>query len=196
MHAARFDSTTVWLPVLHLRNAVSFQYLAQTNLIRGTMSKLNVYQRIHAVMNEIGTIEKRGRNDFHKYDYATEADYVHALRPLLQKHGLVVIPRILSSELGAADEKGNILTSIRVKFTLVNIDNPSEIAECVVIGQGQDKGDKGSYKAMTGAKKYWAALTFMVATGDDPENNDGSESSTRRQVDKKIKSKPASSDDF
>lgn len=148
------------------------------------MKKLNVYQRIHAVMNEIETIAKRGRNDFHKYDYATEADYVHALRPLLKKHGLVVIPKVGTPSL-QRDEKGNFLATAEVTFTIINIDNPSDVAVATVVGQGSDKGDKAVYKLMTGAKKYFAALTFFVATGDDPEN-DG-ETSNRRSVEKKNK---------
>lgn len=127
----------------------------------------NVYQRIHAVMNEMSTIAKNGRNDFHKYDYATEADYVHALRPLLQKHGLVIIPHLMSAPM---IQDG--ITHLAMKFTIVNVDKPEERVESIIPAQGQDKGDKGVYKALTGAKKYFAALTFMVATGDDPEKDD------------------------
>lgn len=138
-------------------------------------SNQNVHQRIHSVMTEMKKIQKNGRNDFHKYDYATEADYVEALRPLLEEHGLSVTPELVGEpSIKCIDEdKGNYLTTIRVRFTLTNIDNPEEQVECVVPGQGADKGDKGVYKALTGAKKYWAALTFMVATGDDPERDEG-----------------------
>ena len=36
-------------------------------------------------------------------------------------------------------------------------------------GDGADTGDKGIYKAMTGAEKYFLMKTFLVSTGDDPE---------------------------
>jgi hypothetical protein len=132
------------------------------------MNTKNVYQRIHAVMTEIGTIAKNGTNTFHKYKYASEADYVQALRPLLSKHGLVVIPNIYSEGLQI---NGDITTAV-VQFNIVNVDDPKDFVQTSVLGQGQDKGDKGVYKLMTGAKKYFAALTFMVATGDDPEKDD------------------------
>jgi hypothetical protein len=151
---------------------------------------LNVYQRIHAVMRDMETIKKRGRNDFHKYDYATEADFVHALRPLLDKHRLVVVPQLSADPVhSAADEKGNVVSSIIMKFWIVNIDDPKDQACVVVPAQGQDKGDKALYKAMTGAKKYFAALTFMVATGDDPEKPGPDEQTNRRGV----KSRPRTS---
>lgn len=136
----------------------------------------NVYQRIHAVMTEIETIAKTGRNTFHKYDYATEADYVKALRPLFNTHGLVVIPNVMPESVRvivAGEKADNFLTTAVMRFTIVNIDKPEEKVEASVIGQGQDKGDKGAYKLMTGAKKYFAALTFMVATGDDSEKTEG-----------------------
>jgi hypothetical protein len=158
-------------------------------------NKLNVYQRIHLVMNGIETIKKRGRNDFHKYDYATEADFVHALRPLLKEAGLVIIPKVGEVKTTEPDEKGNVIATAHVDFMIVNIDHPSDVVVVSVVGQGQDKGDKAVYKLMTGAKKYFAALTFMVATGDDPENDNGE---ARRQLAPK-KSKPAvasNQDDF
>lgn len=139
------------------------------------MSELNVYQRIHAVSNEIGTVGKDGRNDFHKYDYATEASFVHALRPLLYKHGLVIVPSAAS-----IPQVQDGITHLTMKFTIVNIDKPDEKVDMIIPGQGQDKGDKGIYKALTGAKKYFIALAFMVATGDDPEKEDRKDRSTEK----------------
>jgi hypothetical protein len=138
----------------------------------------NVYQRIHAVMAEIGTITKTGVNNFHNYKYVKESDYVEALRPLLIKHGLAVIP-----SLADVPKREGDITSLVMKFTIVNIDNPTEKVEAVIPSSGQDKGDKGVYKAITGAKKYFFANTFAIATGDDPEN-DGSDKA-RVKVEKK-----------
>lgn len=132
-----------------------------------TGSEKNVFQRMHAVANEIGTVEKNGRNTFHNYDYATEASFVHALRPLLYKHGLVIIPSI-----AAPPTVDNGITTVSMRFTVINIDKPEEKVDMIIPAQGQDKGDKGVYKALTGAKKYFIALAFMVPTGDDPEKED------------------------
>src|SRR4029077_15026588 len=38
-----------------------------------------------------------------------------------------------------------------------------------VAGEGLDSGDKAPYKAMTGALKYALLQSFLLATGDDPE---------------------------
>jgi len=42
-------------------------------------------------------------------------------------------------------------------------------------GYGDDAGDKGIYKAYTGAEKYALMKQFLVATGDDPEGDTGTD---------------------
>lgn len=157
----------------------------------------NVYQRISNVMNEIGTIAKKGKNTFQNYEYATEADYVHAVRPLLIKYGLVVVP--LQSQVNAVQEPqrlegeklGQKLTTVTITYKIVNIHNPDDYVNVMVTGQGSDNGDKGIYKAITGAKKYMLANTFMIATGDDPEKSAKKGKSTS-----KAKLSKVSNDDF
>ena len=40
-------------------------------------------------------------------------------------------------------------------------------------GEGADTGDKAPYKAMTGALKYALLQSFLLASGDDPEDERG-----------------------
>ena len=42
-----------------------------------------------------------------------------------------------------------------------------------VAGEGADTGDKAPYKAMTGALKYALLQSFLLASGDDPEEERG-----------------------
>jgi hypothetical protein len=44
-----------------------------------------------------------------------------------------------------------------------------EILSVPSYGEGRDSGDKAPYKALTGALKYALIQTFLIATGDDPE---------------------------
>lgn len=126
---------------------------------------MNVYQRISAVMKEVKYIQKNGYNAFHKYKYASEADYIESLRPSLLKHGLIILP--MSQKVSVQGE----LTTVEMEFKIVNVDDPTDFVVVPGVGQGMDKGDKGSYKATTGAKKYMLSLTFLVETGDDPEGD-------------------------
>lgn len=128
-------------------------------------------KKILAIQKEISYVAKNGKNDFQNYEYATERDFVTTLKPLLEKHGVIVIPEIAAppSIMESGKDGKSKLTTILMKFKLVNVDDPTDYYQALVGGQGQDAGDKGIYKAITGAKKYFIANTFMIPTGDDPE---------------------------
>jgi hypothetical protein len=139
--------------------------------MKNDTKKTGLAKKILAIQSEIQSVAKNGRNDFQNYDYATERDLVSTLKPLLEKHGVIVIPEIAAPptiEPSGKDGKSR-LTTILMKFKLVNVDDPEDYYQALVGGQGQDAGDKGIYKAITGAKKYFISNTFMVPLGDDPE---------------------------
>ena len=140
--------------------------MAEQKEVKNALAK-----KMLAIQKEIKSVAKNGRNDFQNYDYATERDFVTTLKPLLEKHGVIVIPEIAAPPTiqdSGKDGKSK-LTTILMKFKLVNSDDPTDFFQVLVGGQGQDAGDKGIYKAITGAKKYFMATTFMIPTGDDPE---------------------------
>jgi hypothetical protein len=119
------------------------------------------------VMRDVGYVQKAGHNDFQNYKYATEADAIGALRPAMIKHGLCMIPSVESVE---QDEWGN--TNVLMHYRI--LDEEGNFLSFRAAGSGNDKnskgvGDKGIYKALTGASKYALLKTFMMETGDDPE---------------------------
>lgn len=132
--------------------------------------KFTLAQRILSVQHEVRTVEKLGLNDFHRYKYAKEEDFLDAVKPLLEKHGITVIASCVKRE---RSEAGNI-TTVKMKFTLIAADT-SEEKDVYFYGDGQDEsktgkpGDKGVYKAMTGAKKYFLSSVFLIPTTDDAE---------------------------
>ena len=127
----------------------------------------NISRKIIAVMRDVGYVQKAGHNDFQNYKYATEADAIAALRPAMIKHGLCMIPSVESVE---QDEWGN--TNVLMHYRI--LDEDGNFLSFRAAGSGNDKnskgvGDKGIYKALTGASKYALLKTFMMETGDDPE---------------------------
>ena len=118
-------------------------------------------------MRDVGYVQKAGHNYFQNYKYATEADAIAALRPAMIKHGLCMIPSVESVE---QDEWGN--TNVLMHYRI--LDEEGNFLSFRAAGYGNDKnskgvGDKGIYKALTGASKYALLKTFMMETGDDPE---------------------------
>lgn len=128
------------------------------------MTVKNIGKKMLAVMSEVGKVGKDKTNSFHKYDYASDEAVVGAIRDSIIKNGLVVIPNQASCRVDGE------LTTLEVKYTIVDVDS-GEIIESTAYGQGQDKGDKGVYKAATGAEKYFLLKTFLIATGDDAEKD-------------------------
>jgi hypothetical protein len=125
--------------------------------------------KMAAILGEVSRIPKSGRNKFQNYDYATEGDALDAIRPLLSKHNIAVFFDCVE-----VNDLENGRTRVRVQIELVCGDS-GESRSSFAFGEARDvdsKGntmDKGIYKAITGAMKYWMFKTFMISTGDDPE---------------------------
>lgn len=137
----------------------------------------SLVSKLAAIMALVERIPKRGRNEFHKYDYATEADIAATVRQELAARHVMLIPSIVGEERVSVGEKGSWLTILHMEMEFVD----GETGESIIKpwrGYGTDKEDKGGYKAMTGAEKHFLLKTFLMPTGDDPEA-DGAKASKR-----------------
>ena len=134
------------------------------------MSESSLIKKLAAVMKAVERIPKHGRNTFHNYDYATEADIVAAVRTELANRNVMCLPAIVNREREPVGEKGSVLTHLDMTFTFVDGDS-GEREMCPWLGAGTDKEDKGAYKAMTGGEKYFLLKTFLIPTGDDPDQD-------------------------
>lgn len=142
----------------------------------------NIHKKILEVMKATGIVEKKGHNAFQNYDYATEPDIIAELRDKLIEQGLVIIPSVTDTtheryEVEGKDgsRRNETLTSVTILYTIFDSESDERL-EIYAIGQGTDGGDKGVYKAITGANKYFLMKTFMLPTGDDPEKDSNDKS--------------------
>lgn len=128
-----------------------------------------LYQKINACMSEIRRVAKNGRNDFHRYDYATESDILETVRPIMVKHNLHIGFDVTDVRENHKNEK-QIITVALMVVTVTDCETGySEKHQWA--GSGEDSGDKGLYKAMTGGQKYFLMKFFSIPTGDDPESD-------------------------
>ncbi|NOK32380.1 ERF family protein [Corallococcus exercitus] len=147
-----------------------------TNTTMGTAEKAperSLVRKLAEVMGEVERVPKSGRNDFHRYDYATEADIVSAVRKAMADRALMLIPSVVKTEWREVERnKGgkDRIATLTVRFTLTDGDSGEE-RSFEVLGEGQDQGDKATYKALTGAVKYALLKLFLIPTGDDPEDD-------------------------
>ena len=142
-----------------------------------TTGRAQLYRKIAAVTAAVRRIPKNGTNQFHHYSYALESDITDGLRDLLAEHGLAFLPpTVLEWERGEPDAKNSCLTRVRYRFGLADCDT-GEVVESEWWAEAQDNADKAFNKAATSASKYWLMKTFLIATGDDPD--DGGQPQTR-----------------
>lgn len=133
----------------------------------------NLIQKCAAVMATLQHVPKNGWNDYHKYHYATEADIADAVREAMAAEGVMLIPSVEKvewREVVSNAGKPERLATLTVRYRLTDGITAEEFT---VLGEGQDRGDKATYKAMTGATKYALLKLFLISTGDDPEAEEG-----------------------
>lgn len=126
---------------------------------------------LHAIMSKASYVQKRDKNQFHNYKYAGEAALLEVVRPAMLEAGLILIPSCVDRT--PIDEHGN--THITMEYTLAHVSGDVWPDKVRVFGSGNDRnskggvGDKGTYKAITGANKYLLFKLLQIETGDDPE---------------------------
>lgn len=141
----------------------------------------------------IERIPKRGWNDFHKYHYPLEADVADAMRTALARLNVVMLPNCIETKVERYETstgKKEWLTTLRYEFKFVDGES-GESEKTSFVGQGSDPGDKGAYKATTGAVKYAILKQALVPTGDDPEDDNNRKLPTQLTS---APSRPANSD--
>ena len=132
----------------------------------------NLKQKLAEVRRRICYIQKRGHNERFNYSYVTAADIAGAVGDALAELEVVVMPNLesishenISPNPGYSDR----LTRVVMTYTFMDVNSAEELT-VKMPGEGRDPGDKGPYKAMTGALKYALLQSFLIATGDDPED--------------------------
>lgn len=147
------------------------------------IKKLNIYEKLILITDEIGVIEKKLNVQVNKnasYKAVSERDVLDNVKPLEKKYRIYSYPikrevidrdtLVKETEYNGTTTKTNTLfMRIETTYRFVNIDNPSEYIDTTVYGDGIDTGDKAPGKAMTYADKYALMKAYKLSTGDDPD---------------------------
>lgn len=132
-----------------------------------------IFSTINSVMSELGAIAKNKRNQQQGFSYRGVDDVMNALNPLMVKHKLFCVPKVLRNEREERQTSrgSNLLYSIvTMEYTLYAEDGSSVSA--VVIGEGMDSGDKATNKAMAIAYKYAMFQIFSIPTEETAPDAD------------------------
>lgn len=133
-----------------------------------------VYDCIVGVAGELAQagLGKTRNNAQQGYAFRGIDDVLNALAPLLAKHRLVILPRVLARTVTErASRNGGVLfcVVVEVAFEFVSAADGSRHT-VVTYGEAMDSADKATNKAMSAAYKYAALQTFCIPTeGGDHE---------------------------
>lgn len=138
---------------------------------------MNVYKAINAVQTElasIGITKSRRNNQGNGYNFRGIDDVYNTISPLLAKHGLCILPRVLSRQCveRKSNSGGNLFfITVEMEFDLVSSEDGSKHT-IKTFGEAMDSGDKATNKAMSAAYKYAAFQAFAIPTeGDNDTEN-------------------------
>jgi hypothetical protein len=143
--------------------------VSNEDFIRQSGLHLKIAEIVVAVTN----VAEDGFNDQHKYRYVSEAAFLRALRTEMATRHVTVFPSVEPGSLiveGRKDGGKGTITTCIMNYTFTDGETGENFTASVPT-QGYDTLDKGAFKAMTGAIKYVLRQTFMVPTGEDPEQS-------------------------
>ena len=135
---------------------------------------LALLAKLHRIMEASPYLQK-DKKHYDGYKYLSEAKIKEHFQHQFAKEKILFLPvsSAITNTLPTTSAKGSpqFLTEITFDYQIVDVETGAFIIGRST-GQGEDRSDKGVYKAITGALKYALTTTFLLPTGDDPENEE------------------------
>lgn len=130
---------------------------------------MQVYKAINAVQSElstIGIVKDKRNSQGAGYNFRGIDDVYNAIAPLLAKHGLCILPRVLAREcVERTSKQGGALFYITVEAEFDFVSSEDGTKHTVkTFGEAMDSGDKATNKAMSAAYKYACFQAFSIPT--------------------------------
>ena len=153
-----------------------------------SQKKPSLAAKIAAISKDLGAIKKGGHNKEQHYDFIEYAAVSGKIRELLDKHGVAIIPTVTDYErddVKSGSGKTGYHYTLKMHFTVINADDPTEKIESDWLGESTDWGDKGVNKAETSGTKYFYMRLFNISEKGDTDNETDSQDNSAKE------SKPA-----
>jgi len=131
----------------------------------------NLRQKLCEIIAGLGPMEPAGENKFHHYKYFSDEQISNLFRAALATRNVLLVPNVRSFDIRDFEtEKGkhSFLTTLMIDWSIFDGDS-DEVIMATTVGQGDDPGDKGANKAMTGAFKYLLIKMAQIGGEGDAE---------------------------
>ena len=135
-------------------------------------SPVGVITAIRSIIKDIGEhgVAKGQKNKEQGYQYRGIDDMLNALSPLYAKHGLVIVPKVVSRDvIQSTTKSGSALwkVSVCVEYHLHAEDGSTLVAS--TYGEAMDSADKATNKALSAAYKYLVIQLFAIPVVGTPD---------------------------
>jgi hypothetical protein len=148
---------------------------------------MSIYKKLLEIQKEVKGLSKDKKS--HNFEYVTGNKLLSFIKPLMDRHGLILKQEVLSIDNERQDyktkygEKSEILSKVMMRFTWVDCET-GETDENLFGANGQNDWEKGLGSALTYAERYFLLKFFHIATDEDDIDNPD------RQTNKPIEAKP------
>jgi hypothetical protein len=150
--------------------------ITPSTIVLHTTTPSSLVGKLAAIIGAIGPRRPQGTNKFHKYDYFSDEQISEIFQKPLAEAGIIIVPQVRSYEITPnSTQKGDqtFLTTILVDYLITD---GVESLTATGIGQGDDPGDKGANKAMTGAMKFMLLKLAQIGAASDAEADERTDS--------------------
>jgi len=147
--------------------------------------KLNLFEKIQLVSDDIGAIEKNLTVGTGKNSYKAVADFdvIVKVKEMEKKHGIIsmaIKQEVVSSETiqYVDDYKHNkikFVDNIKMTTRIYDLEDPTKFIDVESNAKGIDGSDKGLGKASTYARKYALLNAYKIPTGEDLDDKKSDE---------------------
>ena len=134
---------------------------------------MNIYQRVNEIRKKVWYAKKDKAVQGQGYKAVTHDAVTALLRNHLIEHGVVIVPKLIDSDITIIGETKNgtpmIRYAARYYIEFVNCDDPNDRLKVCIEAHANDHGDKAPGKATSYATKYAMLKLFNIETGEDDE---------------------------
>lgn len=129
-----------------------------------------IYGLMTKILAEVDAIGKGRRNAEQNYAFRGIDDVYNMIHPLFAKHGVFMLPRVLSEESTERPTRsGGIMRFSKLTMAYDFFADDGSHVTVETVGEAMDTADKASNKAMSAAHKYGLLQTFCIPTGSTPD---------------------------
>ncbi len=142
--------------------------------------RTSIYAKLHKIQKEVRGLSKDKSS--HNFEYVTGNKLLSFIKPLMDKHGLILKQEVMSIENERMDykvwnkydkvfkDKSEILSKVMMQFTWIDIETGEKDVNSFG-ANGQNDWEKGLGSALTYAERYFILKYFHIATDEDDIDN-------------------------